>query len=292
MSKKLFLFFFLITLIAIPLLSFATHVGGIVPCGAGESGHPACTTCHAFQLLHNVIQFGFLFILLPATAIAFLIGGVLMLTAGGNETQVTRAKSILWNTIIGILIAFSSWVIVNTIINTIAGGEVEFDTGTLQWYEFPGCEGFESPIDEDITSLVPPPSPPSSSGLRCSADRNSPQLDSLISCVSEGANAQGLTITSVISFQGRHACDLERNPPNISCHYGGTACNGVAHAVDFAIASSQRNPANWNKLRQIAANCPSSSARCEIGVAPFISDCSNPAVNHVHTNDSVACGCN
>ena len=70
-----------------------------------------------------------------------------MLTAGGNETQVTRAKSILWNTIIGILIAFSSWVIVNTIINTIAS-----DQFSGKWYNFPGCSGGTSPIESEKKS--------------------------------------------------------------------------------------------------------------------------------------------
>lgn len=147
MPKKIFITLFIAALFAIPFFSFASHAGGLVPCGAGESGHVPCTTCHAFQLVHNVIQFGFLFILLPATAIAFLIGGVLMLTAGGNETQVTRAKSILWNTIIGILIVFASWVIVNTIINTIASNQF-----SGRWYEFPGCVGPPSPVGRIIAS--------------------------------------------------------------------------------------------------------------------------------------------
>ena len=145
MPRKIFITLFLIALITLPLFSFAQ---GLVPCG--NPGQPACNTCHAFQLLHNVIQFGFLFLLLPATAIAFLIGGVLMLTAGGNETQVTRAKSILWNTIIGILIAFASWVIINTILNTIAAGEFR-----ANWYNFPGCgqgPAGTSPIDSAMDS--------------------------------------------------------------------------------------------------------------------------------------------
>src|SRR3989344_5479671 len=143
MPKKIFIILFLVALVAIPFISFAQ---GLVPCG--NPGQDPCNTCFAFKLLHNVIQYGFLYILLPATAIAFLIGGVLMLTAAGNETQVTRARSILWNTIIGILIAFASWVIVNTIISTIASGQVN----GRAWYQFPGCSGSPSPIDIALNS--------------------------------------------------------------------------------------------------------------------------------------------
>ena len=138
MFGKIFPALFIFATIVTPLFSFAAILP-LVQCGTGNT---MCTTCDFFQLIHRVIQFGFLFLLLPATAIAFLIGGVLMLTAGGNETNITRAKSILWNTLIGILIAFASWAIVNTIISTLASGEIN----GRSWYEFPGCGGFESPI--------------------------------------------------------------------------------------------------------------------------------------------------
>ena len=146
MTRFFFIVLVLLIIAVFPFFSFAAHDEGLVPCGPE---HPApddvCTTCHAFQLFNQVITFTFIDLFLPATAIAFLIGGVLMLTAGGNETQVSRGRSVLWNSVIGLLIAFSSWVIVNTIINTIAAKQY-----SAAWYKFPGCESSlpgPSPID-------------------------------------------------------------------------------------------------------------------------------------------------
>jgi len=109
----------------------------------GNAGQAMCTTCNLFQTVHRMVNFSFQFLLLPLIAVAFIIGGIIIFTSGGSETRLTRGKSILWNTFLGLIIAFSSWVIVDTIIVTIGTGSYP-----SSWYKYPGCGGAPtSPID-------------------------------------------------------------------------------------------------------------------------------------------------
>lgn len=55
-------------------------------------------------------------------AVGFLIwAGFLYLTSGGNEEQSGKAKKLILQVIIGIIIILLSWVIVNTIITQLSG---------------------------------------------------------------------------------------------------------------------------------------------------------------------------
>ena len=94
---------------------------------------------------------------------------------------------------------------------------------------------------------------------------------------------------------GGHTCNL--TAPKISCHYGGTKCNGEGNAVDFALrADVPKTPANWSKLQSAASSCGAQgagSSYCEISYAPYRTElgCSDPGINHLHVNTSKSCGC-
>lgn len=58
-----------------------------------------------------------------ALAVLFVvIGGVLYLTAGGNDEQATKAKKTITNALIGIVIIILSYVLVNVVINLVNCG--------------------------------------------------------------------------------------------------------------------------------------------------------------------------
>lgn len=146
----------------------------LVTCG--KKGPDDCTLCAAFQMVHRIIQFLFYAIMLPLVAIAFIIGGIILLTAAGNEQQITRGKSIVWNTFLGFLVAFAAWIIIGTIIVNISPGigGIKYSGLKVNWYQFPDCtpgtkpppELFsggggggttEPPGDEDDDDTTPPP---------------------------------------------------------------------------------------------------------------------------------------
>ncbi|KKU04058.1 MAG: hypothetical protein UX06_C0028G0002 [Candidatus Giovannonibacteria bacterium GW2011_GWA2_45_21] len=164
-----------------------------------------------------------------------------------------------------------------------------------------------TPSTTPTPGVTPTPSPsPTPTGLKCSADSISPQVQAIINCVMSGAAAQNLLINQPTSNQlnaGCHTCRMPNNPytgcsswtsgpTNISCHYGGTQCNGAGNAVDFSLSAPTRTPQNWDKLRNLATSCGASGAWCEAGSIRFIGTCSVVDIDHVHANASGSCGCN
>jgi hypothetical protein len=158
--KKIFLIIFLGTLL-LPTISLAYNVfqteggeniiyKGIVPCGkpvnlGGElsDGEIAdgtccimpCTFCHVFVMLDGAIDF-ILFKLIPPIAILMLvIGGVMFMFAhfGGAEAlpggvsggpkMLSQAKRLITSVIIGLIIIFAAWIIIDLFFSLIGVAE-------------------------------------------------------------------------------------------------------------------------------------------------------------------------
>lgn len=116
-----------VVLMILPLMMFAQ----LVPCGMGDS---QCTLCHLWLLISNVINFILRDIVLPVSVIAIIIAGILFITAGGSESQIGQAKSVFTGVVWGIVIAFGAWLIVDTIMKSLASGEF-----SGAWNQFPSC---------------------------------------------------------------------------------------------------------------------------------------------------------
>jgi hypothetical protein len=110
----------------------------IVPCG--REGQPDCTLCHLWHLASNIINFISFNLAIPAAVLLFVAAGVIFLISGGSEEKVTLAKSIFTNTVIGLVIIFCSWMLIDTLIKTIANpGFTEAGEVVWFWNEFPSC---------------------------------------------------------------------------------------------------------------------------------------------------------
>lgn len=86
---------------------------GLVPCG--NEGQSPCTACDIFALIQNVIEF-----LWKGSVIV----AVLFLMYGGALYMISKpdkARKILTNTAVGILIAFGAWLLVDTALKLIVG---------------------------------------------------------------------------------------------------------------------------------------------------------------------------
>jgi len=126
MAKKLFLLSFLFLFLVISQVQAA----GLVPCGG--HGEPACTFCHFFVLINNIIEF-VMFKMVPVVAVTMLIvGGIMFFFAGASSKILSQATGIITSVIIGLVIIFCAWAIVNTILTQI--GIVE-SPALLQWYK-------------------------------------------------------------------------------------------------------------------------------------------------------------
>lgn len=91
--------------------------GPLVPCGGPDQ--PACDPCYIIVLVINLLNFMIL-TLAPAIALlAFLYAGFVYAFSGGSDSRITAAKTVLWNVVIGSLIVFGAYFIVDTVIKVV-----------------------------------------------------------------------------------------------------------------------------------------------------------------------------
>lgn len=113
----------------------ASAAGDIIPCTG--TGSTACTPCHIFQLIGNIIRFILTSIVAPLAGLLFLIGGIMMAAAGGSEERYKKGRKILLDTLIGVVIALAAWAIVNTVIVTI--GNPSGNINPADWWKGLSC---------------------------------------------------------------------------------------------------------------------------------------------------------
>ena len=121
MKKYLFSFVACLLLLS-PILASAAvslpYFGGNPPFASCAGVN--CTTCDLFETGQRVIYFIMTLALFVFGPIMVTIGGVMMLISGGNEDRFTSGKKMATGAVIGILIALAAFLIVNTLIATIA----------------------------------------------------------------------------------------------------------------------------------------------------------------------------
>lgn len=114
MKKHLFIFISLVLLIF--LLPVLASAAGLVPCG-GPDEDP-CEISHFFQMLYRIYDFLIKWIAFPLAVLGVTIGGVLILISAGSPNLLGLGKKILYSAIIGLVLVFCSWLIINTILCT------------------------------------------------------------------------------------------------------------------------------------------------------------------------------
>lgn len=140
---KAFKIFFIVYLVVIIFVGANSvyagiHTGPIVPCGS--SGQSSCTLCHIWNLASNIINFISFNLAIPIATLLFVVAGVIFLTSAGNEQRVGLAKSIFTSTVIGLLIIFCSWLLIDTLLKTIANPDTTSGSRLIySWNHFPIC---------------------------------------------------------------------------------------------------------------------------------------------------------
>jgi len=143
--KKIILLFciFSIILLGANFAYAGIHKGPIVPCGLSENSDKTaynetdpCTLCLLWQTISNIINFISFNLSLPVAALLFIIAGILFVVAGSDEKKVDLAKTIFKNTVIGLVIIFCSWLLIDTLFKTL----VDTNVITWAWNSFPTCQ--------------------------------------------------------------------------------------------------------------------------------------------------------
>ncbi|MEK7124608.1 MAG: hypothetical protein AAB877_02940 [Patescibacteria group bacterium] len=131
--KKSKLFIFLtVLIILVPAISFASscpapYNTGLVPCGQLPSC--PCGLSDLFEMILRIFNFLVLDIATPLAGLMIIIGGVLLIISGGGRpsipgapgspTLANKGKDIIKWTVIGIVLIWSSYIIVDVVLKTI-----------------------------------------------------------------------------------------------------------------------------------------------------------------------------
>lgn len=78
-----------------------------------------CNFCDAMIVGSNILNY-FIEIVIPLAVGMTVYGAIMMMVAAGSEERFKSARKIITSAIVGVVIAFSAWVIVNTVIRIIA----------------------------------------------------------------------------------------------------------------------------------------------------------------------------
>ncbi|MBI4359363.1 MAG: hypothetical protein HY577_02175 [Candidatus Nealsonbacteria bacterium] len=138
--KKILILASLALVIAPPVLA-----AGLVPCGYDIDGNgiydpinESCKLCHFFVMVDGIIDF-VLFTLVPPLAVLMFVvgGGMFILGSGYDPSLITKGKSVMVSTAIGLLITYGSWVFVNTFFVLIGLANTNLGARISQWFVFP-----------------------------------------------------------------------------------------------------------------------------------------------------------
>ena len=128
--KKVFLALIVVLSIFImPHLAIAAD--GLVPCGKGlDPNNPdpskMCQLVHLGAIALGFYRFIVYTIALPLAGLFIVLGGILLLVSAGNPALSSIAKNMLKYSIIGILLVFGSYLIIDVVLKTI-GYTLEFN---------------------------------------------------------------------------------------------------------------------------------------------------------------------
>lgn len=135
--------YFTIIIIAIFLiLPQAVSAFSFVPCGTSE--HPErCSICHIFIVIQTLIT-GFGAAIVVWAIFWTFFGGFAILTSAGVPERVSQGKRMITYAIIGVVVCFCAWLIVNTVMNAfINRGKMPWPWNRIQCAVPPAGNGEE-----------------------------------------------------------------------------------------------------------------------------------------------------
>lgn len=108
-----------ILFLTIPAGFSAAQSPSLVPCGTTNT--PPCQPCHFVVLLIRLINFGMKYLAIPLSILMFIWAGFVYAFSGGSPARIEAGKTILKNTVIGLLIVFLAYFAVDTAIKALSG---------------------------------------------------------------------------------------------------------------------------------------------------------------------------
>jgi hypothetical protein len=242
----------------------------LVPCGlnaepAGKLGYTEpCNRCDIFKLLKNLIDFVLMGLMPILATLFFVIAGFHIVLAGGNMSSVARGKQIFWDTVKAVAILSISWLLVNTLIRSLARDQ----NVASNWWKFECRYTVKAPTrPKPLTGAAAELCKSTAAlakeyGVPAPA-KNAPELDALIACVKADPVNQYIDQAQIYTTDRSHPlCNYTRGQPicescshsQYSCHYGGQTGDDGSLAADFN-AKGISEQELYDKLRQLFTKC-------------------------------------
>ncbi len=118
---RIFIFLALLSLSFAFISPDIVSAENIVPCnGVGDGPDGACQTCHFVQLGNNLVRW-LVGAMAAIATVAVVIGGLNMVTAGGDTGKISHGKELIQNALIGFVILLAAWLIIDTVMKTLVG---------------------------------------------------------------------------------------------------------------------------------------------------------------------------
>ena len=96
-----------------------------------------CTICHIFVMIDGALDFILLKLIPPIGTLLLIFGGISLYQAGANPERLTWSKKFLTSIIIGLLLIYMSWIIINMVFTAMGVSSwVGFGQG---WFQI-SCE--------------------------------------------------------------------------------------------------------------------------------------------------------
>ncbi|MBI3046275.1 MAG: hypothetical protein HYY86_01885 [Candidatus Harrisonbacteria bacterium] len=99
---------------------------GLVPCSGLD-----CTLCDFLVLAKNLIDLMLKWGVALA-ALFFAWGAFVIMTAGGSEEKVTEGRKIMTTVAVGVLIAFTAWLIIGTLMQVLTNSPSKLPWNQIQ----------------------------------------------------------------------------------------------------------------------------------------------------------------
>ncbi len=115
---RTFLFTLVCGILVTAPVCFAADRDPLVPCGRTSNVSGACTICDLVKGIHGIIKF-IVEIIAITGVVVIVIAGIFYMVSAGNTAMTSLAKSALKNTIIGVVIVLTGFVMITFIINNV-----------------------------------------------------------------------------------------------------------------------------------------------------------------------------
>jgi hypothetical protein len=115
-------------------VTFDVAHAALVPCGLDSEYENRCTLCHLIIGMDVIVKWG-RNVMVGIALAAITFAGVMYIVSAGNQEMMDKAKTMIKQSITGLVVVLGAWLIVNTIMILLAT-QSDLGLGIESWDTF------------------------------------------------------------------------------------------------------------------------------------------------------------